>query len=263
MAKSGSFKERFFSIAVTETASHIGRAVYFIGLSTAYWLGLTARRRQKRIAAMQLQRFQSERKQLQLSNDLSKAQLQYIKAQISPHFIFNALNAVYCSVEETDSASAEIISLLSQIMRYALADLDADGKVALSEEIANIGNIIKLAQLRYGDKCFIHFTCLGEVSNQRIIPVILSNLVENILSHGDLSDPLIPAVIKVILKNNSLYFYTKNKKNYIDLSVNKAWNSTGIEFAKQRLESYYPEKFTLDITNDSKIFETTLKIEYL
>ena len=136
----------------------------------------------------------------------------YLKSQINPHFLFNTLSFIHNSVSKFSTTIAESVISLSEIMRYALTATDADGKVELVSEIEHIENFIKLNQARFNQKLSLNFSVFGEISDQRIIPLILITLVENVFKYGNLNDPASPASIILTLNGNELLFITENSK---------------------------------------------------
>jgi len=232
------------------------RAVYFIGLSTGYWLALSTIQNWKKIAALENLQLRNELQNQTLEKTLLATENAYLRSQINPHFLLNTLNFLYNSVSKFSEKTAESILLLSDIMRYALTNSDSDGKVKLESEIDHINSFIKLNQARYDDRLSINFLVEGEIDECRIIPLILITLAENVFKYGDLMNENHPAKIIAIVENNSLTFITQNSKR------KKTYNpgyGIGIKNIKSRLEMYY--QYQLDIEENEIEYKSTLKIE--
>jgi LytS/YehU family sensor histidine kinase len=230
--------------------------VFFIGLSTAYWLALSTIQNWKKIADLENSQLRNELQTQALEKTLLTTENAYLKSQINPHFLLNTLNFLYNSVSKYSEKIAESVLLLSDIMRYALTNADEDGKVKLEAEIDHINSFIKLNQARYDERLCIDFLINGETDECRIIPLILITLTENVFKYGDLLNENYPAKITATVQENSLTFITQNlkrKKTYYP------GYGIGINNIKSRLEMYY--KYELNVEEDENEYKSTLKIE--
>jgi two-component system, LytTR family, sensor kinase len=254
----------YFGIPISEPIVNIGffiigstwRAIYFIGLSTGYWLALSTIQNWKKIADLENSQLRIELQSQTLERKLLSTENAYLKSQINPHFLLNTLNFLYNSVAKFSDKIADSVLLLSDIMRYALTNADSDGKVKLESEIDHINSFIKLNQARFDERLCIDFLVEGEIDECRIIPLILITLTENIFKYGDLLNKSYPARITASVDNNNLLFVTQNLKR------KKTYNpgyGIGINNIKSRLEMYY--KYELDVEENETEYKSTLKIE--
>lgn len=117
----------------------------------------------------------------------AEAQLNYLKAQINPHFLFNTLNNIYSAATLLHPRTADMVLRLSDLLRYVTYDAQAD-KVALQKEIAHIRAYIELFQLKSETPLPIRFAVEGDVDHHQIEPLLLLPLVENALKHSDLDE---------------------------------------------------------------------------
>ncbi len=232
------------------------RAIYFIGLSTAYWLALSTIQNRKRIADLETMQLRNELQTRELEKTLLTTENAYLKSQINPHFLLNTLNFLYNSVSKFSDKIADSVLLLSDIMRYALTNADKDGKVMLEAEIDHVSGFIKLNQARFSQKLNINFEIYGDTEGLRIIPLILITLVENVFKYGDLLNSDRPARITILIENNNLTFTTWNLKR------KKTYNpgyGIGIKNIKSRLEIYH--KYELFADENETEYKSILKIE--
>lgn len=188
------------------------------------------------------------------------AELNLLKSQINPHFLFNVLNSIYSlSLKKSDDTPG-IVLKLSEIMRYMLYETHQES-VPLQKEIQLLQDYLEIERIRIGPEHNIQIHIATQISGT-IAPALLIPFVENAIKHGTdsmLSDAFI--AIDVRVDNNMLTFSCKN--NY--KLVNKAERSGGIglDNVRKRLNLLYPNKHQLLITDEKGIFEVLLKINLL
>jgi len=241
---------QFFIISCT------GRAVYFIGLSTGYWLALSTIQNRKKIADLETQQLRTELQTQELEKTLLTTENAYLKSQINPHFLLNTLNFLYNSVSKFSEKIADSVMTLSDIMRYALTNADEDGKVMLESEIDHIGNFIKLNQARFSERLCIELIRRGDPEGLRIIPLVLITLAENVFKYGDLQNNSYPAKIIVNIEVNTLTFTTQNLKKK---RITERGYGIGIKNVRSRLAMYH--KYELTIEDNETDYKSVLRIE--
>lgn len=227
------------------------RAIYFLVLSSGYWIALSAVGQKEKIAVLEKQQLRDELEKQRLENA-------YMQTQINPHFLFNTLNFVYNTVTKLSTKASQAVLLLSDMMRYALNDQATDGKVELEDELAHIRNFIALAQMRHANALNVEFIQRGEPANVRIIPLALITFVENIFKYADLKNPAFPALIKVSIEGNRLYFEVNNKKR---LAHYPHSHGIGVDNVQRRLQAYYPGNYALTIRNREDSYNLHLTID--
>ncbi|MFT4204292.1 MAG: histidine kinase [Chitinophagaceae bacterium] len=234
-------------------------------LSFGTWKTYYAYLKQKEITELEKERFDTETERLLLANEklhlqknLANAEVRYLKAQVNPHFIYNTLNYLYNGLEGLDDDRAEALLLLSDILRYNLTDIPKSGKVPLVGEIKNIETLVRLARLRFGNKCYIEIKKNGDLAQVQLLPMVLGTLVENIFKHGDITDSATPALIYVQVSDGMLTFRTRNKTKASLTKDDRP--QSGLAFARKRLEDFYRDDFLLESRDGKGIFETKLKI---
>jgi two-component system, LytTR family, sensor kinase len=209
----------------------------------------------------------NERDQRKLENEKSeaeqaglKAEMNALKAQFNPHFLYNTLNYFYVKSEEYSEELASSIQKLSEILRYSLMQ-NPDSKVELSEEIKFLKIMIELHQMRFVEKPFnLNFEIVGEeyIERKRIIPLSIITLIENSIKHGNLANQENPLNIRIETSLDAIDIIISNAKN-----KRKSNNSTqlGIQNLKRRLELSYPNKHTFEITETEQQYTTHLNLK--
>src|SRR5688572_21699304 len=204
--------------------------VFYFGVSflVAYISNLREGQKQRKIL---------EAQKLQLEVEKSEANLNFLKAQINPHFLHNTLNFLYAKSIPYSPELSEGILTLSDIMRYALSEGNAkDGKAPLKDEIEHVRNVIKINQLRFSNKLNVRFDVEGVINGASIIPFVLITLVENAFKHGDLKSNEHPIEIKLKVDNDVIWFFCRNKKKSGPRELS---TGIGLDNIKKRLELAY------------------------
>jgi sensor histidine kinase YesM len=187
----------------------------------------------------------------------SQAELNLLKSQVQPHFLFNALNNIYYRVYKIDPPSAGLIERLAGIMRYFVDESPKD-EVPLSTEVAFIENYIALERIRIRHGASINFEKAYN-PELRIPPMLLMTFVENIFKHGiDKSLKQNEVSISLIQQNNHLLFTTRNRR--ADPEPGTQPGGFGIINLTKRLWMLYGEKFELTIDSEGELFTAFLKI---
>lgn len=200
--------------------------------------------------------FKIEAERTRLIEERKHAQLQALKTQINPHFIFNSLNNIYSLVYQNSDKSLPAIEKLSELLRYSTKDLEKD-IISLDKEIGYIESLIGLEKLRIKNPEMLVFE--KNISNPKlgISPMLLVPFVENAFKHGDFRDK--GFVLKVSDENNVLHFSLHNFKNQ---RMKDTASGIGIENVKKRLDILYPKKHELTIQDLESEFIVDLRITF-
>jgi len=199
----------------------------------------------------------------QIKSDLEKraikAELETLRSQVNPHFLFNTLNNIDTLIaKEPKKASAAIITL-SEIMRYMLYET-SNLTVDLEREISHIRNIISLQELRFRQSGYVSFTLNGSAEKHQIAPLIFIPFIENAFKYAYYSGKL-PVV--------SINFYITEKEikfsciNYYDPKAVETTSNGGIGLSnlKKQLSLLYPDRYDLQIERKNAKFEVVLRID--
>jgi sensor histidine kinase YesM len=187
----------------------------------------------------------------------SQAELNLLKSQVQPHFLFNALNSIYYRVYKIDPPSARLIERLADIMRYFVDESPKD-EVPVSTEVAFIENYIALERIRIRHGVAVQFEKAFN-PDQRIPPMLLMTFVENIFKHGiDKSLNKNQITISLVQQNGHLSFTTRNLK--ADPGTDDEPGGFGIINLTKRLRMLYGDKFELTTDSEGELFTAFLKI---
>jgi len=231
----------------------IFRAVYFIIFGTGYYFLITFIKERRKTEALEQHR---------LNNiiQLAKSENAYLRAQIQPHLLFNTLDFIYQNAREHSPVAAETIIALSGMMRYAVDSKHREEYIELGDEIEQTENLINLHQLRSNHQLQIRFTYDDTIKKEKIIPMVLITLVENIFKHGELKDIANPANITLYEDKNHLIIETSNA--FKNKAPEDKRTGTGLENIRKRLTYTYAQNFTFNqYFNDNEHFNIKITIK--
>jgi two-component system, LytTR family, sensor histidine kinase AlgZ len=199
-----------------------------------------------------------ETRRKELENEKLTAELTFLKAQINPHFLFNTLNNLYYLAFTNSPNTTEVIAKLSQMMRYMIYDSNHE-KVTLSKEIEYIENYISLEKLRLNNQIPINIIIEGDISQVKIVPLILITFLENAFKHG-VSNNSTNAYISINLsvQNKELVYIIENSKLEIN---NHEKSGIGLQNVKRRLDLSYPQKSHLEVIDSEKYYKISLVLD--
>jgi len=201
--------------------------------------------------------FSNEKIQRNLESEKKDMELQFLKSQLNPHFLFNSLNNIYSLAYQKSDKTADAILKLSEIMRYMIYESN-DSWVALSKEVEYVKSFVELQKLRFKDGASVVITLNGEIDGQQIVPLILISFVENAFKHGVANDPEDPIKINIIANQKILHFSVSNKKS----KTNKdAMGGVGLNNVERRLQLLYPDRYKLNIVNSATHYTTELMLD--
>src|SRR6267154_2327917 len=156
--------------------------------------------------------FEFEARKKELENENLTAELNFLKEQINPHFLFNTLNNLYYLAFTQSPNTTEVIAKLSQMMRYMIYDSNYQ-QVLLTKEIEYMKNYISLERLRLNDEVPIDFVVEGEVENKLITPLIFITFLENAFKHGvSANNPESWVKINIRVVDNECTYTVENTK---------------------------------------------------
>ena len=194
----------------------------------------------------------------QLRIEKQQAELNYLKSQTNPHFLFNTLNNIYSLARDKSDLAPESILRLSKILRFML--YEAGGEyVAIEQELKILSDYIALEQLRYDDSLRINFNHNVEDMKQALPPLLLMPLVENAFKHGVSETRDQPFVdIHLSVNNRLLSFVVKNSTEESAAEV-KGKESIGLSNLRRQLELLYTD-YNLTLEQGNFVFTAVLKI---
>jgi len=202
--------------------------------------------------------FEFEAKKKAIENEKLTAELNFLKAQINPHFLFNTLNNLYYLAYTKSENTTEVIAKLSQMMRYMIYESNHE-KVLLSKEIEYMQSYISLERLRLNNQIPIHFNIEGNPENIWIAPLIFVTFLENAFKHGvNNSDPKAWVNLSIHITGKECIYTVENSKPAMPQGNEKS--GIGLQNVQRRLELSYPGQYALDVTENAEQYRIQLKL---
>ncbi|MGZ8516191.1 MAG: sensor histidine kinase [Chitinophagaceae bacterium] len=197
----------------------------------------------------------NEKKALENAN--LNAEVNFLKSQINPHFLFNTLNSIYAQAHSKSDNTEFSILKLSELLRYSLYDSGED-MVPLSKDIEYINNYIALQRLRLSDRISLHYKVNGDTNGVIIAPLLLISFIENAFKHGISYTQPSSIRIDISIFETTLTLCVTNPILEKDSFVP---GGLGLKNVKRRLELLYPDHHQLDIRRDNGLHIVNLKLE--
>ncbi|MEJ1242066.1 histidine kinase [Chryseolinea sp. T2] len=199
-----------------------------------------------------------QREWMQAQKEKVTAELQLLKAQVHPHFLFNTLNNIYSFSMDNSPKTPGLILKLSSLLSYMLYECDTK-EVFLEKEMEVMKNYIDLERERYGSRLDISFSVQGDVKEKLIAPLLLLPFLENAFKHG-ISQQIgrYWLSVDVLVKNDALRCKIINSKNEY---VAYRENGIGIRNVRKRLQFLYPGKHELKISDEGNFFVVSMAVK--
>lgn len=184
----------------------------------------------------------------------AEQELQYLRAQINPHSLFNSLNTIYFLIDKENREARETLMKFSDLLRYQLYDCNTD-RIDIEKEIQYLRNYVSIQQLRHDERYKITFSCDENVKDFTIAPLLLITFVENAFKHVSAHEQ---NEIRIELKREQEKLLLKVHNTKENNAQQEDAGGIGLANVKRRLELLYPGRYTLDISDNSTTFTVTL-----
>ena len=219
-------------------------ALFYLAFSLALHLSKEWFFQREKIRQMEIEKLNSE--------------LEYLKLQINPHFLFNSLNTIYFQIDKSNAQARETLLKFSDLLRYPLYECNGS-EVTLEKEISYLKNYIELQRLRKDANYPVAFETRIQNPNQRLAPLLLIPFVENAFKH----------ISHFPERSNEIQIGINQEKDQLSMKVfntcepkNKSNfpGGIGLKNARRRLELIYGLDYSLDICENESTYEVNLKI---
>jgi two-component system LytT family sensor kinase len=250
-------RSKDFSLTWAYSSKLLYRWIYVFGFSSAYFFLKNYLMERGRAEEMEKQRLEKVIEEEKIKRALSKAQNDFLKAQINPHFLFNTLDFIYHSIAELSQEASQAVMTLSEMMRYAVDSGDLDDTVLLGEEIEQVEKLIYLYQLRKNMELKVMSYFSDQAMELRFIPLVLLTLVENIFKHGDVGHALHEIRITAIVEDGKLVIETSNAVN---LRAGAASTNAGLKNIRERLRFAYGGDIAFYFAREGELFVTKIAV---
>ena len=248
----------FFSSGNIELQSHYLNDQFFIFIST-FFAGTSTT-----IYKVMNDWLIQQRDKKELESQTLQSELKFLKSQINPHFLFNTLNSLYALTLKKSDLAPEIVLKLSEMMRYMLYECN-EKEVPLHKEINYMQNYLELEKLRHGAKMLINLKVNGEVSEQKISPLILIPFIENSFKHG-INNQITQGFVNLELNvfDNDLQMILENSKSpSLPKIGDKRSGGIGLVNVRRRMAILYPEHHHLEIKESPNTYKIELNLNLI
>ena len=195
---------------------------------------------------------QAEMKTLRWESAMKEAELNKIKSQLNPHFMFNSMNSIRALIDENPSKAKEAVTQLSNILRNTLM-MEKNKLITFNEELKIVEDYLQLQKIRYEERLNYEFILCNESEHFKIPPLLLQTLVENAIKHG----------ISTLSKGGNVLIKTQFITNLLQIEIindgiydvtSISESGFGIKNSNERLAYLFGENSTITIRNkDGKV----------
>ena len=190
-----------------------------------------------------------------------RAELDALKAQLHPHFLFNSLNNVYAFALDNSPRTPETILRISSILRYVLYE-GSVSRVSLKKEIEVLESYIELEKIRYEERLELNLNVRGTVNTQEIAPLLMLPLVENAFKHGASETMGTPWINIDLLVNGAEFTFkvSNSKPDTRAKTLQPPGTHIGLSNVQKRLHLLYTGKHTFRVHDEEDVFVVELKL---
>lgn len=219
---------------------------------------------------LQERKQQQEKREQDLMLHASRSELKALRAQINPHFLFNALNAIAGLIHKNPSRAEETVEQLAEVFRYTLRRSENEW-VRLEDEMMFVRSYLEVEQARFGERLQVHMQIDDGVKDLKIPAMIVQTLVENSIKHGIASVRGVGRVeIRAVLRDDRIQikvldngpgFERTESLDPGSASAEKANGGYGLRNVRQRLQGYFGEAAELKVEHDKLSNLTVVSVE--
>jgi LytS/YehU family sensor histidine kinase len=201
-----------------------------------------------------------QKKLIEVAKEKAETELNFLKSQMNPHFLFNSLNSVYFLIDKQNTEARETLHKFSDMLRFQLYEIK-DEKIPIEKEISYLKDYVSLQKLR-SDNCSVQLNVDENMKSFFIEPLLLIPFVENSFKHlSHFSNGATNEILIDLSKQNGeMKFWVRNTTEEQGVEK-KQPGGIGLSNVKRRLELLYPQKHLLHIKKEAEWFEVELKIK--
>ena len=213
------------------------------------------------IAVLIFNHYKQQETLAKLKNQRSQSELQFLRAQLHPHFLFNTLNNLYTLALQKSPMTSKVAQRLYDILNHMFHQANQQW-VRLDQELELVANYIELEKLRYGDRLKIDMQQDIIDTEQSIIPLMILSLVENAFKHGASKDPGEPKIaIDIREKNGWLDCVIRNTVPTLQQKDETGYTKgIGTDNIKRQLQILYPSKHNYQVTESNGQYQVHLRL---
>ena len=204
--------------------------------------------------------FKMQQRLTEVAKEKAETELNFLKSQINPHFLFNSLNTVYFLIDKNNQEAREALHKFSDMLRYQLYEANGE-KIPIEKEIGYLKDYVDLQKLRKDENYQVLFNCAPEVIDFSIEPLLLIPFVENAFKHiSNYKNQSNFIKVEISSNNGEFRFMVENSKEAMGKTT-EHYGGIGLDNVRRRLELLYPERHVLKINFDDRVFNVELKIK--
>lgn len=212
------------------------------------------------ITKMLIDRVKTQQQLDLLEKDRIHSELDYLKAQINPHALFNSLNTIYGHIDKSNQIARNILLQFAELLKYQLYECGTE-KVDLEKEMMYIENYVAFQRARKDEKLIVDFETGYIKAGLKIAPLLLVILIENAFKFvSTFSDKENTIAIRIFTRENILHCSVINTIEGQQNIINANLGGIGLVNLTRRLELLYAPGYTLSVNNDHEFYETNLSI---
>lgn len=202
--------------------------------------------------------FRQRQQTLQVENEKIKIELESLRSQIHPHFLFNTLNNLYSLTLTSSTSASLVVEHLSDLLRYMLYEC-RDPYVRVERELDMLKKYLELEKLRYGDRLDVAFNVSGDTSGLAVSPLLFLPFVENSFKHG-VSQQLDQCWINIHIhiQDDTMTFQVSNSRTE---KHDSTFGGLGMQNVKKRLQLLYPGTHKLKISEEEEVYVVKLELK--
>jgi hypothetical protein len=196
-----------------------------------------------------------------MEKEKTKNELDFLKAQFNPHFLFNSINSIYGNIDRGNSTARNMLLTFSEMLRYQLYECNTD-RIPIDKEISYIKNYVALQQTRKADNLLVQLHIDEDMKGFNIAPLLFIAFIENAFKYvSHYEDKMNKVEISLCKNGSNLVFKSLNTKENFNGRVIMHSSGIGIANVKRRLELLYPQKHELKMHSDESFYEVVLNLQ--
>ncbi len=210
------------------------------------------------ILRMGIQGVQDSRLKRQLEQDKLNTQMELLKSQINPHFLFNTLNNIDILIKEDPDRASQFLNKLSDILRYSLYETKED-LVPLEMEIENIRKYVELQKIRTQNESYANLTVKGDLVGLMVAPMVFLPFIENAFKHSSNKKIENAIVIDISVDQESITFSCRNHCSEV-FQLDENSSGLGLNLIRSRFDLLFKDRYTLENKKEGEWYEVNLNI---
>jgi len=209
-----------------------------------------------------IDRYKLQQYTLSIEREKAQAELDFLNAQLNPHFLFNSLNSIYGHIDKENVVARNMLLTFSEMLRYQLY-ISNKNLIDIQEEIDYLKNYVAMQHVRKNDGLTVTFDVTPDVRGFHVSPLLFIAFVENAFKYVSMNHEKENRIdILFQKKNDSLLFRCHNSTGERN-GETVTHRGIGIENTKRRLKLHYKDKHQLTITNNNSYYEVNLSLQLI